>query len=667
MLKIAELDYRALPKTNSYFEFQAFGRVFEVQRFGFDGQTASLLEVMFSLRNQVDAFALSGLPADFLPRVPQSSVPVCDGQSLEALCTINRLTEELAAGRIDVSRGCFFPLLSNHFEAFRFLGEINPQHVMAGDLFPLLGVNQILSYGSLQAQLLSWGLTLNSALGFKGRRPARGWKLPAACEFEYIYTAADSFALLTTDLPALHDKTWLLADSDPYLEMGIAAFSPKEVIGLFPEALKFGPFVRYSIVDAAMRLTLGTRTQGLAARPSIQSWLNSAVKSVAKTVSGGPRRADPEFAFILHPLSNRQVFQIPGLGSLGKLPVPARDWVEGQAAKVPGFLYGHVDNVVSHSTGREVSGLTYCLPSTPRMLLEKDVQTTYGQIKAICEHAAKSGAKIIGLGAYTKIVGDAGASINRNSPIPVTTGNSLSAAATLWAVHEVIGKMGLVKTSAGGKRRDGVAMVIGASGSIGRVCAKLLAFTFGRLILVAPKTERLHEIAVEIREIAPHCDLVVSTSADDWAASADVIVTATSSRGQKVVDVGRLKPGAIVCDCSRPLDFTIEDAMARPDVVIIESGEVLLPGPATLDCYIGLPDKAVWACLGETALLALAERYEPFSLGRDLDWRRVKEIYRLAREHGVGLAALRGHAGVITEREITLTRELALKRRGATQ
>jgi len=212
-----------------------------------------------------------------------------------------------------------------------------------------------------------------------------------------------------------------------------------------------------------------------------------------------------------------------------------------------------------------------------------------------------------------------------------------------------------------------VAMVIGASGSIGGVCAKLLAFAFTRLVLVAPKAERLHEVAREIRAIAPQCDLVVSTCADDWAASADVVVTATSSRGQRVVDVGRLKPGAIVCDCSRPLDFTIEDAMARPDVLIIESGEVLLPGPATLDRYIGLPDHAVWACLGETALLALAERYEPYSLGRDLDWRRVKEIYRLAREHGVGLAAIRGHAGVITDREIALTRELALKRRSAKQ
>lgn len=697
MLRIAELNYCAPPETNSYFEFHAFRQAFEVQRFGFDGEMASLLEVFFSLRNQVDAFALSGPPSVFrvkewsyvrpdhvgLSSAP-ASVPVCDGYRLESLCTITRLSEELDAGRIDVSKGCYFPLFSYHSEAFRFLGEVDPEHVMAGDLYPLLGINHILRYGSAQTELLPWGLTLNSALGLGRRRPIRAWELPPRSHFEYVYTAPDSFSFLSTDLPALFGKKWILAASDPLLENGIAKFSPREVIRLFPEALQFSPFVSYSIVDAAMRLTLGRRSPlsldewaerlaeftplredapmyVLGARPSIQVWFNRTVQSVAKAVGSGPRRGDPEFAFIIHPLSNRQVFEIPGLGALRKLPAQARGWVERQVAKAPGFVYGHIDNVVSHSTGREVSGLIYCLPATPRTLLGEDVQTTYAQINAICEHAADSGAKIIGLGAYTKIVGDAGASINRDSPIPVTTGNSLSASATLWGVYEVTRKMGLLKTLPGGKCMDGVAMVIGATGSIGRVSAKLLAFAFKRLVLVAPKVERLHEVAREIREIAPHCDVVVATSANDWAAFADVVVTATSSRGQKVVDVGRLKPGAIVCDCSRPLDFTIEDAMARPDVLIIESGEVLLPGPATLDCYIGLPDGAVWACLGETALLALAERYEAFSLGRDLDWRRVKEIGGLAREHGVGLAAIRGHAGVITDREIALARELALK------
>jgi predicted amino acid dehydrogenase len=700
MLRIAQLNYSAPPETDAYCEFEAFGQSFEVQRFGFDGRAASLMESLLSLRNQVDAFALSGLPPVFrikersyvhpdyleLLSVP-TSVPVCDGYRLKELCTINRLAEELSAGRVDLSKGCLFPLSVYHSEAFQFLGEIGPEHhVMAGDFYPLLGINRILPYGSPEMAVLPWGLTLNSKIKFKRTRSNLAWRLPPPSRFEYVYSAPDSFAFLSTELPALFGKNWILPASDPHLERGIAEFSPKEVIQLFPKALKFSPFADYATVDAAMRLSLGkysallleewienlahlmplsekAQEYVLRSRPSSQFWFSRKLQSVAKATGSGPRRRDPEFAFIIHPLSNRQLFQIPGMGLLKGLPDQARGWVERHAAKAPGFVYGHIDSVVSDSTGREVSGLIYCLPATPRALLEENVQTAYAKIKTICEHAADSGAKIIGLGAYTKIIGDGGASISRGSPIPVTTGNSLSAAATLWAVFEVTRKMGLITSMPGQQRMDGTAMVIGATGSVGKVSAKLLALAFKRLVLVAPRVERLQEVAREIREIAPDCEVIVSVSANDWAAAADVLVTATSAYDQEVVDVEQLQPGAIVCDCSRPLNFTIEAAMKRPDVLIMESGEVLLPGPAKVDCYIGLPDQAVWACLGETALLALSERYETFSLGRDLDWKKVKEIYKLAREHGVGLAAIRGHAGVITDKEIAITRELALKKR----
>jgi hypothetical protein len=60
----------------------------------------------------------------------------------------------------------------------------------------------------------------------------------------------------------------------------------------------------------------------------------------------------------------------------------------------------------------------------------------------------------------------------------------------------------------------------------------------------------------------------------------------------------------------------------------------------------------------------MEQRYEPFTLGRDLDWQRVKQIYKLSIEHGVRLATIRGPSGVISDKEIALCRALALKARG---
>jgi predicted amino acid dehydrogenase len=190
------------------------------------------------------------------------------------------------------------------------------------------------------------------------------------------------------------------------------------------------------------------------------------------------------------------------------------------------------------------------------------------------------------------------------------------------------------------------------------VSAKLLALVMRDLCLVAPRMPRLQELALEIKALNPSCKIRVSTDANDFAGETDVLVTATSAFDQKIVDIMKLKSGAIVCDCSRPLDFSIDDAMKRPDVLIIESGEINLPGAYNLTCDLGLPNKCLYACLGETAVLAMEKRYETFTLGRDLDWQKVKDIYKLSVSHGVQLAGIRGHAGFIHDKEIALVKEL---------
>jgi len=56
-----------------------------------------------------------------------------------------------------------------------------------------------------------------------------------------------------------------------------------------------------------------------------------------------------------------------------------------------------------------------------------------------------------------------------------------------------------------------------------------------------------------------------------------------------------------------------------------------------------------YACLAEAALLAMEERYECFTLGRDVAPERVKEIYRLFRKHGFQIAPLRTFGQLLTD------------------
>ncbi|MEX1100245.1 MAG: hypothetical protein WEB87_07455, partial [Bacteriovoracaceae bacterium] len=116
-------------------------------------------------------------------------------------------------------------------------------------------------------------------------------------------------------------------------------------------------------------------------------------------------------------------------------------------------------------------------------------------------------------------------------------------------------------------------------------------------------------------------------------------------------------------DVSRPFDIQEEDAAKRPDVLVIASGEVELPGDVKLTCDIGLEGQVVYACLAETAILALEGRFESFSLSRDISYKKVIEIDRLARKHGVKLSAIMGHQHEITEEEINLARKKAKERK----
>ncbi|MCU0577586.1 MAG: dehydrogenase, partial [Desulfobacterota bacterium] len=131
----------------------------------------------------------------------------------------------------------------------------------------------------------------------------------------------------------------------------------------------------------------------------------------------------------------------------------------------------------------------------------------------------------------------------------------------------------------------------------------------------------------------------------------DVIVTATSAAGKKILDIRKVKPGCVITDVARPLDLSREDVAKRPDVLYIESGEILLPGEPKFK-EIGLPPKVAFACLAETIVLALEGRFEVFTIGREIEWQKVKEIYKMGLKHGMKLAAISGVNGVYSDQDI---------------
>ena len=375
-------------------------------------------------------------------------------------------------------------------------------------------------------------------------------------------------------------------------------------------------------------------------------------------VGAAPRR----FAFIIHPLRRDDLFRHPALKPLRLLPKTIKRGIERGLASLPGVRYGKITGIESEFNGVHAEGLLYGIFATPGEMMRSSPEATYAKLVALAHHAKAEGADIIGLGAFTKIVGDGGVTVESRSPIPVTTGNSLSAASTLWAAREASVRLGLVPAPEhSGERIHGKCMIIGATGSIGKACAKILVHLFDELIIAAPNGARLLNLQEELKEMAPQTKIRVTTQPDRFALIADVIIISTSAIGGNVLSIDRIKPGCVVCDVSRPLTYSAAQAITRPDILIVESGEIELPGYVHVGADIGLPHPIVYACLAETALLALEGRMESFTLSRNIHYKKVKEIYKMARKHGARLAAIRSPTGLITDQEISLCREHALK------
>jgi len=356
------------------------------------------------------------------------------------------------------------------------------------------------------------------------------------------------------------------------------------------------------------------------------------------------------FAFVIHPLSVRQLKAYPRFRWTRVFPDALVEWT---ASFMPPLFVSKVRGAVSPTTGQKVEGYLYALGATPRRMMHQGVRSTYDRLADVALRAQRHGARIMGLGAFTSVVGDAGKTVAHETDIAVTSGNSLTVAATLEAAKQAVIKMGATDLT------RGRAMIVGATGSIGAVCARLLAQAIKDVVLISIEPERLIELKRRIQRETPGARVIIGTRANEQLPACDLVVTSTSAFGQRVVDISQCKPGAVVCDVARPHDISPEEAAVRPDVLVIDSGEVLIPGDIDFGADIGLPPGVAYACLAETCLLAMDGRFEDFTIGRELSMERVKEIYHLFHKHQFHIAGLHSFDESVTEDQLEEKRALA--------
>lgn len=653
------------------FTTTVLGQHIEVRRIGTDGDTARARQLIEQYDGAVDVIGLGGLTPVF--RVGAARYPHREAISIAAAA---RKTPVVSGGLIKqtLDRWCIQEggrarkglfsykrvLITSGIDRYAmaqalagFNGEMRfaDPVVHSGVQFlpPPRSIEQLDIYARTTlpiTALLPYRVLHPVALGSEGR-DARAAKL-----FAWADVIAGDFAYIRRFAPdALKNK--IIVTDDPSLAeiADLAARGASLLVTLGPKLADDHPYVSADILEAIAVAVLECGAQPT--EGDIINFIAAAgwgpdVATLNETAS------KPKFAFVIHPLSTRFIGNDPRFRFTRYLP---QRLVELVAAHFPPMFLSKMKGIRSEATGEEIEGLLFTIGATPRELMRRDTSFTYRRLIKCARMAERMGAQLMGLGAFTSVVGDAGITVAQKSDIGITSGNSLTVAATLEAAKQAMIKMGATDLT------HGKAMVVGATGSIGSVCARLLAQAVGDVVLVAPRAERLLALKKQIERETPGVRVTAATNADAYLGECDLIVTTTSALSGKVINVDKLKPGAVVCDVARPPDVKEEDARRRPDVLIIESGEILLPGEPDFGFDIGLPPGTAYACLSETALLAMEGKFDDYTVGRNIEIEKAKEMYRLMKKHGLRLSGLRSFDKFLTDDDIAEKRRLADVRR----
>ncbi len=656
------------------FETDFLGQRFQVKRMGADNDTGKAWELMRRQQTTADAIGLGEIGDHW--HVGQSTVVNKETKRLLNVvtrvpattgATLRRLLQVRAVRYVQSHLGHYFNnnlvlFLSGmrNYDMAMALSDYTP-NISFADAMAQTGAPALL--GSLtQLELYAKGSKLalsgrpgeflESMLpGFKGKRIA------AAVGKAQVIVGTFAELKEVGSEANLAGKTVITSAVDDEREAFFKRCKVNLVIDVSPQL--FERVVGVNVIEAMILAAVGKPGEAMS-DDDYQEILDELDITPRLLHPTGHFRNIRRFAFVIHPLSQEYIkkgFPIPKA-----TPKFVMDQVESLAAHMPPMVYCKMENIVSPS-GAEAEGWLISVGGTPKEMLARSPEFTYRRLLQAAKMAEQMGAQIMGLGAFTKVVGDAGITVARRARIPVTTGNSYSASGALWAAADAMKRMGLVKQGVNGKRTQAKTMVIGATGSIGSVSARLMAMAFEEVVIAGRDMKKLEELKASMLLDTPDAKITCSINYDELLHEMDMIVTSTSGAGKKILDITKVKPGCVITDVARPLDLPPEEVAKRPDVLVIESGEIELPTKVRGMKSIGLPNNVIYACLAETIVLALEGRFEVFTIGRDTEWEKVKEIYKLGIRHGMKLAAISGVKGVYSDDDIAKVVALAQKAR----
>ena len=219
--------------------------------------------------------------------------------------------------------------------------------------------------------------------------------------------------------------------------------------------------------------------------------------------------------------------------------------------------------------GAKKTGILVSILGTPEILF-KDKELSRRKILEAALISSNLGVKVMGLGALTASLTERGVYLaSRIKNIGITTGHAYTTLTVVNNLKRVVKKVDIDISS-----KKTVIAIVGAAGSVGNACLRLLIKNGARkFVLIDKKIDLLEK---QISEIKENIDIDYEYSDDvNRILGADIIITATNAP-YALVKPHMVSPGAVILDDAEPSDLD-PSLSERNDILLINAGLSRLP------------------------------------------------------------------------------------------
>jgi predicted amino acid dehydrogenase len=280
--------------------------------------------------------------------------------------------------------------------------------------------------------------------------------------------------------------------------------------------------------------------------------------------------------------------------------------------------------------------------------------------------AEKLGAKIIGMGGLIASFAQGGKWLSEQiKDIGFTTGHAYTIGNILEIMDNCIKKVGL-------NIEQATVAIVGAGGSIGSGCAKLLAERKPKHIFLIDVNsfnvqEKMEILKGVLKKNNSQLRITLSTQLADIK-EAEIIIVATNSPAS-LIKSEYLKKGAIVIDDSFPKNISQKLLQERDDIILLEGGIMQLPLSLDILFARNMPDlmdapltriiscKETYGCFAEILVLALYGHQRNYALGYS-DPKLAKDIMARAKKVCFSVAPLQCFDEAVEEERFSKIKRL---------